>query len=109
MSDNPGRPLVALCMTSIPVIDVAPLPEPGGRGVKQSVVDDCFAASHAFHSSPLTKKQAIAINGFHRGYMGLATSTVVTSTVARNTKPNLSESVLVMHEVAPDAPQYGRP
>lgn len=75
-----------------------------GHGIPQAVVDRAFATSRDFHAAPLALKQSIAINEFHRGYMGFATSTVVTSTVARNTKPNLSESVLVMHELAPDDP-----
>jgi isopenicillin N synthase-like dioxygenase len=82
-----------------------------GHGVPQDLIDRCFAASRAFHAAPIERKQSIAINAFHRGYMGIATSTVVTSTVARNTKPNLSESLLVMHELAPDDPDLvaGRP
>jgi isopenicillin N synthase-like dioxygenase len=81
------------------------------HGVPQSLIDRAFAASRAFHASPLALKQSIAINAFHRGYMGFATSTIVTSTVARNTKPNLSESLLLMHELAADDPDLlaGRP
>lgn len=75
-----------------------------GHGIPPEVVERTFAASRAFHAAPLAQKQTIAINEFHRGYMGLASSTVVTSLVAHNTRPNLSESVLVMHELAPDDP-----
>jgi len=113
---------------AIPVIDIAPLTEPGskparataaalcrayedvgfalitGHGIDPALIEATFAASRRFHAAPIAQKQSIAINEFHRGYMGLATSTVVTSTVERNTKPNLSESVLVMHELAPDDP-----
>ena len=120
-------------MTSIPVIDISALGEAGsrgaavaardlckayedlgfayitGHGIAEKTVEDCFAASRQFHAAPVARKQSIAINEFHRGYMAFATSTVVTSTVARNTKPNLSESVLVMHEVSPDEPRYGKP
>jgi isopenicillin N synthase-like dioxygenase len=39
--------------------------------------------------------------------MGLATSTVVTSSVARVTRPNLSQSLMIMHE--PAAEQVGEP
>ena len=38
-----------------------------------------FAASRAFHASTLEQKRSLAINAFHRGYMGMATSTIVTS------------------------------
>jgi len=34
----------------------------------------------------------------------MSTSTIVTSSVAKVTKPNQSESLMVMHEVAPDDP-----
>jgi isopenicillin N synthase-like dioxygenase len=44
----------------------------------------------------------MAINAWHRGYMGMATSTVVTSSVAKVTQPNLSESLMIMHEPATD-------
>jgi isopenicillin N synthase-like dioxygenase len=120
-------------MSAIPVIDIAPLAEPEsaaaaeasralcaayedlgfayvtGHGVPRRLIDDCFTASRDFHAAPLERKRALAINEHHRGYLGLATQTLVTSTVARNTKPNLSESFLVMHEVAPGAPHYGEP
>ena len=63
-----------------------------------------FAASKAFHASPLEKKQSIAINAFHRGYMGMATSTLVTSSIAKVTKPNMSESLMIMHTLPEDDP-----
>src|SRR5258707_9960798 len=73
-----------------------------GHGVKRPVIDGAFAASRAFHASPAELKRSLAINEFHRGFMGLATSTVVTSSVARVTRPNLSESLMIMHEPAAD-------
>ncbi|MBI3708740.1 MAG: isopenicillin N synthase family oxygenase [Proteobacteria bacterium] len=112
----------------IPIIDIGALAEPrsaaaaatarslcrayetlgfayiADHGVPQPLIDAAFAASAAFHAAPLARKQSVAINEFHRGYMAFAGSTVVTSTVARNTKPNLSESFLIMHELAPDDP-----
>jgi len=107
---------------TLPVIDVAApgaasvlgraLEEIGfayvaGHGVPQSVIDGAFAASRAFHASTLAQKQSLAINAWHRGYMGMATSTVVTSSVAKVTRPNLSESLMIMHEPAPD--EIGEP
>ncbi|MEO5738540.1 MAG: 2OG-Fe(II) oxygenase family protein [Variovorax sp.] len=76
----------------------------GGHGVTPATTDSAFAASREFHASSLAQKQSIAINGFHRGYMGMATSTIVTSSVAKVTKPNMSESLMLMHELAPDDP-----
>jgi isopenicillin N synthase-like dioxygenase len=120
---------------TIPVVDIAPLADLGsaaaaeaaralcgayeaigfayiaGHGIEPDLVDAAFAASRDFHASPLERKQSLRINAAHRGYMGLATSTVVTSTVARNTKPNLSESLMIMHALAPDDPDVlaGKP
>jgi isopenicillin N synthase-like dioxygenase len=78
-----------------------------GHGVARDVLDGAFAASHAFHASPGALKQSLAINEWHRGFMAMATSTVVTSSVARVTRPNLSESLMIMHEPAAD--DIGRP
>jgi isopenicillin N synthase-like dioxygenase len=74
------------------------------HGVSLALIEDAFAASRDFHTSPQELKETLAINEFHRGYMGLATSTIVTSSVARVTKPNLSESLMIMHELAPNDP-----
>jgi isopenicillin N synthase-like dioxygenase len=79
----------------------------GGHGVPQDVIDGAFTASRAFHASPDELKRALAINEYHRGFMWLASSTVVTSSVARVTRPNLSESLMVMHEAA--AGEIGQP
>src|SRR5690348_4272631 len=79
-----------------------------GHGVPAATIEAAFAASAEFHAAPLARKQAIAINRFHRGYIGMATSTIVTSSVARVTKPNLSESLMLMHEIAPDDPDFGK-
>ena len=80
-----------------------------GHGVAPDLIERAFAASAEFHAAPLERKQALAINRFHRGYIGMATSTIVTSSVATVTRPNLSESLLLMHEVAPDDPGFGQP
>jgi isopenicillin N synthase-like dioxygenase len=109
-------------MSGLPIVDIAApgaaaalgraLEEIGfayivGHGVPQTVIDGAFAASRAFHASPSEQKRSLAINEFHRGFMGLASSTVVTSSVARVTRPNLSESLMIMHE--PAAEDIGRP
>lgn len=75
-----------------------------GHNVRPASRDAAFDASREFHASPLARKQSIAINGFHRGYMGMATSTIVTSSVAKVTRPNMSESLMLMHELPPDDP-----
>ncbi len=117
---------------AIPIVDIAGLADPSspgareaalqlcrayervgfayvvGHGVPSDVIERAFAASAEFHAAPLERKQSLAINRFHRGYIGMATSTIVTSTVARVTRPNLSESLMLMHEIAPDDPDFGK-
>jgi len=78
-------------------------------GVNPALVDGVFKASRRFHMQPPEVKDAISMNRFHRGYMAPKTSLIETSTVARVTRPNDSESFMLMHEVAPDDPRYGRP
>lgn len=117
----------------LPIIDVAGLADPAspaaeaaaralcsayeqvgfayivGHGVDPGLVRAAFAASEAFHASSMDRKMSIRINGFHRGYLAMATSTIVTSSVAKVTKPNQSESLLLMHALAPDDPRMGEP
>ena len=64
-----------------------------GIGVSQAVVDGVFEASRRFHAMPRAAKDAIAMNKFHRGYMAPKTSIIQTSSVAKVTKPNDSESL----------------
>lgn len=82
-----------------------------GHGIAPALVDGVFDASRRFHSLPLAAKQAIAMNRWHRGYMGFASSQIVTSRVARATRPNMSESFMMMHELAADDPDLvaGKP
>ena len=82
-----------------------------GHTVSDATLQAAFAASREFHASPLDKKQSIAIDANHRGYMGMATSTIVTSSVARVTRPNLSESLMLMDEVPATDPDVlaGKP
>lgn len=113
---------------TVPVVDVAGLAQPdralrlqvadrlratfetigfayiAGHGVPPATIDAAFAASRAFHALPLDAKMAIRINAAHRGYMPMASSTIVTSSVATVRRPNLSESLMVMHELAADDP-----
>jgi isopenicillin N synthase-like dioxygenase len=76
-------------------------------GIDPALLDAVFAASRRFHALPLEAKRAIAMNAFHRGYMARKTSLIETSSVARVTRPNDSESFMLMHEVAPDDPRFG--
>lgn len=74
------------------------------HGLDQRLVDDLFAASAAFHALPREEKLAIEVNQHHRGFIPINTSTTRTSSVAKVTKPNQSESFMMMHELADDDP-----
>ena len=78
-------------------------------GVSAESVAEIFAASKAFHRLPAETKNALAINRYHRGYIAPASSVIRTSSVAKVSQPNLSDSFMWMHEVAKTAPDYGRP
>lgn len=80
-----------------------------GHGIPREAVERVRAQSKAFHALPLEEKMALKINEAHRGYMPFSSSTIVTSSVAKVTRPNQSESLMVMHEVSPEAPQWGEP
>jgi isopenicillin N synthase-like dioxygenase len=71
------------------------------HGVDQETMDRAFAMNAAFHALPLAEKQKVKINQAHRGYMAMASSLIVTSSIEKATKPNLSESFMLMHEVKP--------
>jgi isopenicillin N synthase-like dioxygenase len=120
--------------SEIPIIDVSPLLADGdpkhradtvaalrdalersgfaylsGHGIPQPAIDRLRALSQAFHALSMEAKQRIVMNEYHRGYMPFSSSTIVTSTVAKVTRPNLSESLMIMQEVSADAPSYGKP
>ena len=70
------------------------------HGIAQTLIDDVFAASARLHAAPTAIKDAIAVNQAHRGYIPLNSSTDVTSDLAEVTKPNQSESFMMMREDA---------
>lgn len=80
-----------------------------GHGVPETAVEQMQKMNTAFHDLPIEEKMALKINEFHRGYMPMSSSTIVTSSVAKVTKPNQSESLMIMHEVPEDAPYAGEP
>ncbi|MBP0616664.1 isopenicillin N synthase family dioxygenase [Jiella mangrovi] len=79
------------------------------HGVPEDLVERMREMNVAFHQLPMEEKLKLKINEFHRGYMPMSSSTIVTSSVAKVTKPNRSESLMVMHEVPDDAPYAGEP
>ncbi len=82
-----------------------------GHGIAPELIAGVLEANRRFHALPAAEKAAVAINAAHRGYMGFASSLIVTSSVEKATKPNQSESFMMMHELAPDNPELlaGRP
>ena len=50
------------------------------------------------------RSSRLKVNAQHRGYMPFAESKIVSSSIQKATKPNLSESLMVMHEVDPGDP-----
>ncbi len=112
---------------AIPVIDLAPLFQDDGdiqavadavadaytnvgfaylinHGVPQALIDGAFQASADFHALPRAEKMALEVNQWHRGFIPINTSTPKTSSIAKVTKPNQSESLMIMHDLAEDDP-----
>jgi len=69
------------------------------HGVPTELLRHVFAQSVRFHAEPLDRKNALSINAFHRGYIG-ASSYWLNEELA----PNLSESLVMMHELPPEHP-----
>ncbi len=76
------------------------------HGVPQALIDGMFHQSREFHALPHTQKMQIEVNRWHRGFIPINTSTNRTSSIAKSTRPNQSESLMIMHESAPTAPSY---
>ncbi|SLN38427.1 isopenicillin N synthase family dioxygenase [Pseudooctadecabacter jejudonensis] len=70
------------------------------HGIDAALLRDVFDASQRFHALPEAKKQAIALDKTHRGYIAINTSTDVTTDLAEVTKPNQSASFMMMREDA---------
>ena len=70
-----------------------------GHGIEPGLVEEAFAQSRRFHALPVEEKLRLKVNDQHRGYMPFAESKIVSSSIQKATKPNLSESLMVMHEV----------
>lgn len=75
-----------------------------GHAVPRASVEAVRDAGRRFHALPLEEKLKIKMDRNFRGYIPINTSTIVTSSVAKVTKPNQSESLMLMHEVAADDP-----
>lgn len=75
------------------------------HGIPQTLINDMFAVAQRFHALPLADKMALKVNTAHRGYIPINTSTDVTSTLAKVTKPNQSASFMLMREDAEPDPE----
>ena len=72
--------------------------------IDPALVDAVFAQSRAFHSLAMAEKLRIRVNAQHRGYIPFKASTDVNSSVETVTKPNLSESFMMLRECGPHDP-----
>ena len=112
-------PIVDLCSTTSPAddADIARTLDDAltghgfcylrGHNVDPLCITDIFHANQDFHQLSQASKDAVKINAFHRGYIGLNESTTVTSSVESVTQPNQSESFMLMQPVGPDHARWG--
>lgn len=75
-----------------------------GHGIDRKLIDRVFDASRRFHALPRSEKDAIALNGLHRGFIAIDTATDRTTDLADVTRPNQSESFMMLREAGPDDP-----
>lgn len=75
-----------------------------GHDVPPESVESVREAARRFFALPDEEKLKLKIDRNFRGFLPMASSTIVTSSVAKVSKPNQSESLMLMHEVAADDP-----
>ena len=75
-----------------------------GHPIPTTLLAEVFAQSRRFHALAMDEKRLILADGTHRGYIPFKASTDVTSSVEAVTKPNQSESLMLMHDLAADHP-----
>ncbi len=73
------------------------------HGVSTETCNSIFDASRRFHAQPLAEKMRFQLDRNHRGYIAIDTSTDVNSTLDHVTRPNQSESFMLMREDTPDS------
>ena len=77
------------------------------HGIDPALRADVFDANRRFHALPLAEKLKVRLNHLHRGYIPINSSTEVNSKLANVTRPNQSESFMMMREDAqPDPGVY---
>lgn len=76
-----------------------------GHPISIEQIESVREMSRKFFALPEDEKLKLRIDKNFRGYLPFAGSTIVTSSVEKVTKPNQSESIFFMHEVATDDPR----
>ena len=76
-----------------------------GHRVPRAAVEAVREMAKAFFAAPEAEKLRLKIDRNFRGYLPFAGSTIVTSSVASVSKPNQSESIFFLHEVAAEDPR----
>ncbi len=75
------------------------------HGIDAQLIDEVFEASRQFHALGLDQKMAIELNSDNRGFLPMDATMDINTKLAEVTKPNRSESFLMMCECAPDSPE----
>ncbi len=70
------------------------------HGVPKELIRNAYGAIRSFFALPATEKRKLAMNAQRSGYVPPKSSVYVTSTVNRNTKPDLNEVVIYTREHA---------
>lgn len=73
------------------------------HGINADEIEMVFDASRRFHQLAISEKNQYALDANHRGYIAINTSTDVNSHLDNITRPNQSESFMIMREDAADS------
>jgi isopenicillin N synthase-like dioxygenase len=76
------------------------------HGIPDELITGVFDASDRFHALPLDQKMAVALDQNHRGFIPINSSTDKNSKLADVTRPNQSESFMMMREDGPEVSGY---
>ena len=71
-----------------------------GHPIDALLIEEVFEQSRQFHALPLSTKLAYCVGRDHRGYIPMKSSTDVASSIEQASKPNMSESFMIMREFA---------
>ena len=76
-----------------------------GHPIDHNLIEAVFEQSRTFHAQPPTDKSKILVNKQHRGFIPFKGSTDVNSSVETVTKPNQSESLMLLRDLPADHPE----